>query len=91
MHPTDLLQLLYDKMPPRLYKHVNFSDICIKLLTFSNCSGSGVEISPEASFASKASMSRSFFLRFLSALEGSVAISAGNLFKFCCRASGELE
>ena len=30
--------------------------------TFSNCSGSGAEISPEASFASKASMSRSFFL-----------------------------
>jgi len=42
--------------------------------TFSNCSGSGVEISPEASFASKASMSRSFFLRFLSFLEGSVAV-----------------
>ena len=31
-------------------------------LTFSNCSGSGAEISPEASLASKASMSRSFFL-----------------------------
>ena len=35
---------------------------CVQFLTFSNCSGSGVEISPEASFASKASMSRSFFL-----------------------------
>ena len=31
-------------------------------ITFSNCSGSGAEISPEASLASKASMSRSFFL-----------------------------
>ena len=34
----------------------------IIFFTFSICSGSGVTISPEFSFASKASMSRSFFL-----------------------------